>query len=301
MSMGTGTGLSAADVAAVVDGRNGGYNDGLGIGGGSAWWIIILLLFGWGNRNNGCGNGAQDWLPYMMSNNTNGDVQRGFDQAAITSGLTNISTGMCNGFAGVNQNLCGGFAGVNATVNNAASSAEISNNARQMANMQQLFGLQTGISNQLNNIAMNQQNSYCENRAAIADVKYAIAAENCADRAAISDGIRDLMAQNTVNTQAIVNSTNAGFQGIMDKLCQLELDGYKRENDNLRSQLNEANRAASQAAQNTLITQGFANEVDQLYSRLNSCPIPSTPVYGRTPIFTCNNGGYAGCGCAAMA
>lgn len=36
MSMGTGTGLSAADVAAVVDGRNGGYNDGLGIGGGSA-------------------------------------------------------------------------------------------------------------------------------------------------------------------------------------------------------------------------------------------------------------------------
>ena len=53
--------------------------------------------------------------------------------------------------------------------------------------------------------------------------------------------------------------------------------------------------------QNTLITQGFANEVDALYNRLNSCPVPSTPVYGKTPIFTCGNGGYAGCGCAAMA
>lgn len=290
MSMGTGTGLSAADVAAVVDGRNGGYNDGFGFGGGSAWWIIILLLFGWGNRNNGNGSGAQDWIPYMMSNNTNGDVQRGFDQAALTSGLTNISTGMCNGFAGVNQNLCGGFAGVNATVNNAASSAEISNNARQMANMQQLFGLQTGISNQLNNIAMNQQNCCCENRSAIADVKYAIATENCADRAAISDGIRDLMAQNTANTQAIVNSTNAGFQGIMDKLCQLELDAKNDKIADLQSQLNRT----------TIISDLKANNEAQsayLVNRINPTPIPA--YYVQNPN-CCNNNYYgSGCGCGA--
>lgn len=290
MSMGTGTGLSAADVAAVVDGRNGGYNDGFGFGGGNAWWIIILLLFGWGNRNNGNSGGAQDWIPYMMSNNTNGDVQRGFDQAALTSGLTNISTGMCNGFAGVNQNLCNGFAGVNATVNSAASSAEISNNARQMANMQQLFGLQTGISNQLNNIAMNQQNCCCENRAAIADVKYAIATENCADRAAISDGIRDLMAQNTANTQAIVNSTNAGFQGIMDKLCQLELDAKNDKIADLQSQLNRT----------TIISDLKANNEAQsayLINRINPTPIPA--YYVQNPN-CCNNNYYgSGCGCGA--
>ena len=52
--------------------------------------------------------------------------------------------------------------------------------------------------------------------------------------------------------------------------------------------------AASQVAQNAFIQQGFTNEVDQLYNRLNTCPVPTTPVYGRTPIFTCNNGG---CGC----
>jgi hypothetical protein len=78
----------------------------------------------------------------------------------------------------------------------------------------------------------------------------------------------------------------------MDKLCQLELDGYKRENDSLRSQLTAANT-------NALISKGFADEVDQLYNRLANCPVPSTPVYGRTPIFTCNQGN-TGCGCGAF-
>ena len=56
-----------------------------------------------------------------------------------------------------------------------------------------------------------------------------------------------------------------------------------------------ADLRASQTAQNAFISQGFANEVDALYNRLSNCPVPSTPVYGRTPIFTCpaNNG----CGC----
>jgi hypothetical protein len=57
-----------------------------------------------------------------------------------------------------------------------------------------------------------------------------------------------------------------------------------------------ANLAASQTAQNAFIQKGFADEVDQLYNRLSNCPVPSTPVYGRTPIFTCNQNQY-GCGC----
>ena len=119
-----------------------------------------------------------------------------------------------------------------------------------------------------------------------------MATENCADRAAISDGIRDVITNQTANTQAI-----------LDKLCALELDGVKnqlaqaqRENTGLQNQLNMANLAASQSAQNALITQGFANEVDALYNRLNSCPVPTTPVYGRTPIFTCGNNNGCGCG-----
>lgn len=135
----------------------------------------------------------------------------------------------------------------------------------QMANMQSIFGVQSAL-----------QNCCCENRAATADLKYTIATEACADRAAVSQGI----------------------QTILDKLCQLELDGYKREADSLRTQLSEARLAASQTAQNAFISQGFANEVDALYNRLSSCPVPTTPVYGRTPIFNCQNNG-CGCGCGA--
>ncbi|MBQ3339761.1 MAG: hypothetical protein IJG82_09280 [Atopobiaceae bacterium] len=119
------------------------------------------------------------------------------------------------------------------------------------------------------------------------------------------NGVQAQIAQQGYDNQlAIANQTSAlltnqtqNTQNILDKLCQLELDGYKRENSQLQAQLNAANLAASQAQQNTLIQQGFANEVDALYNRLNNCPVPSMPVYGRTPIFTCQS--QNGCGCGA--
>ena len=168
--------------------------------------------------------------------------------------------------------LCGCCSDTQMAIANLGANIEQGANARQIANMQSMFGIQSAL-----------QNCCCENRANIADLKYTVATENCADRAVVSDGIRDVIASNTANTQAI-----------LDKLCSLELDGYKRENDNLRSQLNMATLKESQTAQNAFISQGFANEVDQLYNRLSNCPVPSTPVYGRTPIFTCNQNS---CGC----
>ena len=162
--------------------------------------------------------------------------------------------------------------------------------------MNQLFGLQTGLSNQLNNIAMNQQNCCCENRAAVADLKYTVANEACADRAAVEGALRDVTAQGVANTQALLNTINGGIQSLKDQLCQDKIDAKNELISNLRQEIAMKDLAASQVAQNAFIQQGFANEVDQLYNRLNNCPVPSTPVYGRTPIFTCNNGG-CGCGC----
>ena len=136
----------------------------------------------------------------------------------------------------------------------------------------------------------------CENRLASADLKYTIATENCADRYEAANNTRD-----------IIQSQTQGTQAILDKLCQLELDGVKAQveakNDRiseLQTQLNMANLAASQTAQNAFIAQGFSNEVDNLYNRLSTCPIPSTPVYGRTPIFTCNQTPTCGCGCGTF-
>lgn len=129
-----------------------------------------------------------------------------------------------------------------------------------------------GINSNLVDIMMGLQNCCCENRASIADLKYTVATENCADRYEAAQNTRD-----------IIENANKNNQAILDKLCQLELDGYKRENDSLRSQLNMAT-----------INNGLNAEVDALYNRLKNCPVPSMPVYGMTPIFTCANGG---CGC----
>ena len=192
------------------------------------------------------------------------------------------------------ESLCNGFAGVNATVSSGFANAETAANARQMANMNQAFGAQTAMMQGFNQLGSQFADCCCENRLGLADLKYTVATENCADR-----------TQAMQNTRDIIDSQNRGTQAIIDKLCQLELDGVKAQveakNDRiseLQTQLNMANLAASQTAQNALIQNGFANEVDALYNRLNSCPVPTTPVYGRTPIFTCNNNG-CGCGCGS--
>lgn len=281
-------GYSLSDIAAAT-----GNNDGFGGFGGDGAWVlllfIIILMGGWNNGgwNNG-GNGGGGMVPYMF--NTTSEVQHGFDQQAIMSDLGDINGAVAAGFAGVNSALCSGFAGVA----NGFAQAEIAENGRQFANMNQLFGLQTGLSNQLNNIAMNQQNCCCENRAAVADLKYTVATEACADRASVESALRDVTAQGVANTQALLNTINGGIQSIKDQLCQDKIDAKNELIANLRQEIAMKDLAASQTAQNAFIQQGFTNEVDQLYNRLNTCPVPTTPVYGRTPIFTCNNGG---CGC----
>lgn len=240
-------------------------NSGFGFGGDWAW-IILLLLLGWGN--NGWGGGGFDGgglYPWMNQTET---INDGFRDQMLNTSVTSIRDGISD----ISTQLCNGFA-----------SAEISNNARQIADMQSMFGIQSAL-----------QSCCCDNKAGLADLKYTVATENCADRQVVSDGIRDVITSQTANTQAI-----------LDKLCQLELDGVKAQveakNDRiaeLQSALNMATLRESQTAQNAFIQAGLTNEVDALYNRLSNCPVPSTPVYGKTPIFTCG-GGNCGCGCGA--
>ena len=265
-------------------GAGGGDMFGGGFGGG--WWVIfflIIMMGGWGNGFGGFG-GGNGMFPWLMAGQTNGnnDVTRGFDQAAIMGGLNGIQGSITSGFGDVQTALCGGFGTVNSNIANGFAQAEIAANARQIADMNQAFATQTAMLTGFNGVQGQLAQCCCDNKAGLADVKYTIATEACNTRAA-----------NSANTQAI-----------MDKLCQLELDGIKaelasaqRENVSLQNQLNMAALRESQTAQNAFIQQGFSNEVDALYNRLNNCPVPSTPVYGRTPIFTC--GGNCGCGMAA--
>lgn len=284
-------------VAPMYGGGNGGFGNGFG---GDWAWIILLLLLGWGNNgwgNNGFGGNGNGDFPWLMTGqqNINANTNNGFRDAMINDGINSIrdginglSTQLCNCCSDTQMALANGFAGV-----------EQGANARQIANMQTAFAGQTAMAQGFNAVQGQLANCCCENRAGLADLKYTVATENCADRTAAYQNTRD-----------IIDSQTRGTQAVLDKLCQLELDGVKAQveakNDRiaeLQTQLNMANLSASQTAQNAFIAQGFANEVDQLYNRLNSCPVPTTPVYGRTPIFTCNNNGCScgtGCGCGSF-
>lgn len=254
----------------LVQPANGGFGGGFGNGfGGDGWWILLLfILLGGNGFNNGGGFGGGNLYPWMnQTEQINGGFRDQFLNTNITSirdGIGNLSTQLCNCCADMNQTVSNGFA-----------QAEIAANARQMADMNQNFAIQSAL-----------QNCCCENRASIADLKYTVGQEGCADRAALSNSTRDIIESQTRSTQLI-----------LDKLCQQEIDTLKTQNLSLQNQLNMATLRESQVAQNAYIAQGFANEVDALYNRLNNCPVPTTPVYGRTPIFTCNTNNGCGCGC----
>lgn len=287
------SGLSAADVAAVM-GNNGGNNgcngsNGFGWGGDGAWWLLVLFLFawngnGWGDRGNNGGNGGT--IPYILNNSTDSEVQRGFDQQAIMSGIGNISTNVCSGFANVNQALCNGFAGVNASISQGFSSAEIANNARQMADMNQMFNLQTSLSNQFNAMAMAQQQCCCDNRAATADLKYTIATEACNDRANVTNGIQNVLTSNDVNTRTLVDAIRTGNQTIMDKICQLELNAKDDRIAALTAENTGLRFTASQSAQTAQILAGQAQQALAVENNVNPRAVPAYIV-----------GNPNGCGC----
>lgn len=264
----------------------GGYNNGFGGFGGDGWWILLLLLAfggGWGGFGGGFGGGmwpmmmggmAGGWDLYPWLNNSQ-HISDGFRDQTLQTSISGLQNSVTTGFGDVQNALCSGFAGVNAGISNAAAQTEIAANARQMANMQQLFGIQSAL-----------QQCCCDNRAATADLKYTVAQENCADRQAISDGIRDVLANQT-----------AGVQRILDKLCDQELQAERRENDQLRSQLQYANLQASQVAQTAELRTAAQTANANLLNELRSCPIPTYSVYGNVPVYTCGCGNNTGCGC----
>ena len=201
----------------------GGNGGGFGLDGSSGWWIILLLLClggGWGNGFGGMGaGGAIPWI------NTNNDVQRGFDQSAMMGGITGVQGAVTSGFGDVQTGLCGGFAGVTAAVNNGFAQAEIGENARQMANMQQMFQLQSQLSQ-----------CCCDNRLATCQTQNIVQNEGAATRLAIQQ-----------QTQAI-----------LDKMCQDDIDRKNEKILELQNNLNMANLQASQVAQTQQILAAIA-------------------------------------------
>lgn len=249
-----GNGLSAADVAAVVGNGNGAFGNWAD----GSFWIIILFLFAFmGNGWGGFGGNA-GMFPYMMNNNTNADVQRGFDQQALIGGINGINASI-NSLA---QGQCNGFNGVTNAIANA----------------------QYNTSQGMNTLAMALQNCCCENRAATADLKYTVATEACADRAAVGDALN-----------SVLNSFNANTQRILDQMCQDKIDAKNERIQALENQLNMAQLRESQTAQTAQILANNAAQTQALEQYLNPAPIPAYMV--QNPNCCAQNFG-CGCGVA---
>lgn len=297
-------------------GNQGGFGNGFG---GDGWWILLLFILlgnggwgGFGGFGGGVGGFAADGAmlyPWMnqaeITNDGFRDQMLNNNVTSIRDSISNLSTqlcgccgdmqmGMANGFAGVQQSLCNGFAGVNSTINSGFANAETAANARQMANMQTAFAGQTAMAQGFNGV-----------NAGVADLRYTVATEACADRAAVGDALQAVTMQGVQNTNALMSTINGGIQSIKDQLCQDKIDAKNETIAQLRQELMYSRGQASQVeqtaqllannnAQTALFQQGMNAEVDALYNRLSNCPVPTVPVYGRQPIFTCNNGG---CGC----
>lgn len=219
-------------------------NNGFGgFGGDGAWWIIILFLFvfcgwgnnGWGNNGNGGGSGVVDG--YVLTS----------DFANIERKIDGVNDGLCNGFYQQAQLVNG----TNMAMANGFAQAELSRSNQQAALMQQLNAMQ-----------MQAQECCCENRAAIAQVRYDMATQACDTRSTIQTSTRD-----------IIDNQNANSRAILDFLTQSKLQDLQAANQELRL-------AASQAAQN-----------NYLISQLRPTPIPAYA--------SCNpwaGGTYTGCG-----
>ena len=252
---------------------NNGGNGGFGFGNDSAIWLIVLLALIWGNNNgNGGFFGGNNFdNGYAWLSNGQKEIMNNTNQGFDTLHLSNQLEGTRDGIYGLSNQLCNSTSDITSAINNGFFNTEISANNRQMANMNSLFDLSRQFAD-----------CCCENRLGIANLNSTIISENCADRQLINEVGRDIITNQTSNTQRI-----------LDQLCQDKIDAKNEKIADLERQLTMADLRASQTAQTATLRLGQEAEVDALYNRLSNCPVPTVPVYGRQPIFTCNNG----CGC----
>lgn len=244
-------------------GQNEGRNSGGGglFGGGDGIWgfLVLALIFGWGGGGfgfgGGYGGGGGSGMQGMV---TRADINEGFALNNITDGIRGIQQGICDSTYALNNAITGGF------------------HNQTVATMQGFNGVERGfcsLSHQLSDCC-------CENRAAIAQVRYDMANQ----------------------TRDAIEAGNANTRAILDFLTNEKIDTLRSENQILRFQ-------ASQSAQNSLISASMDAQTAELIRRLRTPEaVPAYVVpnpnccYGNPAGIGYNAAGYGGncgggCGC----
>lgn len=252
--------LSPADIRACTEGNGGGYNGGMGWGGEWFIWIVLFaVMFGWGGNGwgggFGGGNGAGVVDGYVLAS----------DFSNIERKIDGVNNGVCDGFYAMNTGMLNGFAGVNQTISNGFQTAELSRCNQQAALMQQLNAMQ-----------MQAANCCCENRAAIAQVRYDMAQQGCDTRNTVQNTTRD-----------IIDAMNSGFRSIDQRLTAQEMAAKDQIIAQQNQKLFMSELAASQSAQNQVL-KGYVADQFAYYNP------PARPAYV-VPNPNCCGNGY-GCG-----
>ena len=280
MNLSEGNGLYMPVAPAYGAGGNGGF----GFGGDWGSLIVLFLIAamfggfggGWGGMGGFGGNYDFPWL-LNGQQNINANTNGGFRDAMLNDGITSIR----DGISGLSTQLCGCCGDMQMAVANGFAGVEAGANARQIANMQTAFGMQTAMNQGFNGVESKLADCCCENRLGIADLKYTVATENCADRQALNEGVRDIIASQT-----------AGTQRILDQLCADKIEAKNDLIAQLRSELMYARGQASQDVQTAAIQAGqraLANEVEQYVAPR------AIPAYVVQNPNCCT--GYTGCAC----
>ena len=247
----------------VAPANTSGSGNGFGWGGDGAWWIIILFLFvfcgwggnGWGN-NSGNGGGVVDG--YVLTS----------DFANVERKIESVNQGLCDGFYQQAQLINN----TNMAMANGFGQAELSRATQQAALMQQLTAMQ-----------MQNQECCCENRAAIAQVRYDMATQACDTRNTVQNATRD-----------IIDAMNSGFRGIDQRLTAQEIAAKDAKIAEQNQRLFAADLAASQSAQ----TLDMRNYVSAQFAYYNPRPVPSFSVPAPYQYTGCGNQyNCNGCGC----
>lgn len=193
---------SLSDIAAVTNGND-------GFAGGNGWWVLIILLAlfgGWGNGGyGGYRNTGADANYVLLSDFAT--LQRQIDTA--TADLKGATTSIANGLSSL------GYDQLNQI---------------------------NGINNNIANLGFQLQQCCCDNKQAIAQVRYDMATGNCAITNAINQA-----------AQQIMQNDNANYRQLHDENVAAAMAAKDAQIADLASQIQALNLAASQQAQNAYL------------------------------------------------
>lgn len=221
---------SLSDIAAVTGNNNNGFGTGEG------WWVLIILcaLFGgfnggWGgNRGCGYGGGSGAADNYVLAS----------DFSNIERKIDGVNNGLCDGFYAQNTNMLTGFSNTNAAI--ASGFAGVNNAVCTLGyqNAQLINGVDTNLMQAVNTLQAGQTalgtqlaQCCCDNRAAVADLKYTMAQQG----------------------QEIMQNCNANYRSLHDEMFALQMSAKDEKIAALTAQVQALNLAASQQAQNNYL------------------------------------------------